>query len=104
MGCREWTGGIAYSAVPTHSFTVVNGGIPKEFQRENGPKKFFCGDCGTGLCNNVVFGKVKFTVAAGILEEHSKIPAQLHCQMVGKVNWANTSADGLPTFDQFPTM
>ena len=102
QGCRDWTGGIAYSAVFTQTFTVVNGGVPKEFQRKGGPKKFFCGDCGTGLCNNVVFGEVRYTVSAGLLEESANMSAIFHCQMKGKVGWADTSGDGLPTFDLFP--
>eukprot|EP00446_Apocalathium_sp_SHHI-4_P006349 CAMPEP_0177155172 /NCGR_PEP_ID=MMETSP0367-20130122/2024_1 /TAXON_ID=447022 ORGANISM="Scrippsiella hangoei-like, Strain SHHI-4" /NCGR_SAMPLE_ID=MMETSP0367 /ASSEMBLY_ACC=CAM_ASM_000362 /LENGTH=139 /DNA_ID=CAMNT_0018600487 /DNA_START=50 /DNA_END=469 /DNA_ORIENTATION=- len=101
-GCRDWTGGIAYSAVPC-SFVEFVKGTPKEFQRNGGPTKVFCGDCGTGICNKVNFGPFTATVAAGILNESTSLKTSMHCQLAGKVPWADTSADGIPTFKGFPT-
>jgi hypothetical protein len=100
-GCREWTGGIAYSAVACASVTFTKG-VPKQFKRAGGPAKSFCGDCGTGIMNDVTFGAIKHTVAAGLLRESSTLKTLLHCQMVNKAPWADTSADGKPTHERFP--
>jgi hypothetical protein len=104
IGCRDWTGGIAYSALACSSVTFTKG-TPKQFQRESGPVKSFCGDCGTGIMNNVVFGNIRHTVAAGIIkldQDQPPLQTALHCQLAGKVPWADCSADGKPSFDKFP--
>eukprot|EP00931_Biecheleriopsis_adriatica_P061255 TRINITY_DN36823_c0_g1_i1.p1 TRINITY_DN36823_c0_g1~~TRINITY_DN36823_c0_g1_i1.p1 ORF type:complete len:141 (+),score=18.39 TRINITY_DN36823_c0_g1_i1:68-490(+) len=99
--CREWTGGIAYSAVPCASVTFTKG-TPKTFKRPGGPEKSFCEDCGTGIMNSVTFGPVKYTVAAGLFKESGTLQTQLHCQLRGRIPWADCSADGKPAFEGFP--
>mmetsp|Transcript_13828 Transcript_13828/g.36639 ORF Transcript_13828/g.36639 Transcript_13828/m.36639 type:complete len:140 (-) Transcript_13828:116-535(-) len=99
--CREWTGSIAYSAVACASVTFTKG-TPKVFQRTGGPEKSFCGDCGTGVMNNVSFGPYKHTVAAGLFQESVTLQTQMHCQVHEKIPWADCSADGKPVFQKFP--
>lgn len=52
--------------------------------------------------NDVTFGAIKHTVAAGLLRESSTLKTLLHCQMVNKAPWADTSADGKPAHERFP--
>jgi hypothetical protein len=52
--------------------------------------------------NDVVFGSTRHTVAAGLLKESGSLCTMMHCQMVSKVPWADTSADGKPLHERFP--
>jgi hypothetical protein len=101
-GCREWTGAAFFSAIMVDSVRVTKG-VPKQFQREGGPVKHFCVDCGTGLYNGI-FGGTKFTAAAGLVAENAELESSAHCQMVRKVPWCNTSADGKPAYEEWPTV
>ena len=102
-GCREWTGGGVWSAVPCDTFKATRGS-PKKFQRKGGPVKLFCDNCGTGLCNDVSAAPLpfNFTVAAGLLTEHASLKPSFHCQTATKVSWLDTSADEIPAFEGWP--
>ena len=99
-GCREWTGAAFYSAIMVDAVKVTKG-APTQFQRKGGPVKHFCGTCGTGLYNGI-FGGTKFTAAAGLIAENGELEGGVHCQMVSKVPWCDTSADGKPVFEGWP--
>jgi hypothetical protein len=101
--CRRCSGApvTAWGMFPTEAFSWTKG-EPRLYASSEHSRRWFCGDCGTGLAyvNEAMMpGVVDIQVAT--LDDPGAIPPLLQMQMADAISWMAT-AHTLPAHDRFP--
>ncbi len=103
--CRKSAGApmVAWAMLDEGQFALMQG-EPKMHNGSGASRRYFCGDCGTGVFfrnAEVLPGIVD--VQAATLDDPDAFPAAAHIQVADRIGWMAT-AHSLPEFARFPGM
>ncbi len=103
VDCRRNAGApmVGWTMYPESAVKVTKG-MPKIYKSSEHGRRFFCGDCGTGLfyANAQVLPGI-IDIQSATYDDPGLVPAQAHIQVAERISWM-ARAHELPHFDRFP--
>jgi hypothetical protein len=101
--CRRCAGApmVAWAMFPAKAVKVVEGTTKMYNSSEHG-RRYFCGDCGTGLfyTNEVVLPGI-MDVQSATFDSPEALPVKVQIQVAERIGWMQ-HAHELPMFDRYP--
>ena len=102
--CRRHAGApmVGWTMYPENAVKVTKG-TPKIYKSSEHGRRYFCGDCGTGLLYvNAQALPGLIDVQSGTYDDPAAVPAQCHIQVAERISWMK-QAHELPQFERFPS-
>lgn len=101
--CRRHAGApmVGWTMYLQDQVKVIKG-APKVYSSSQSGRRYFCGECGTGLLyinEDVLPGRIDMQSCT--YDDPSLVPAQFHIQLAERLSWM-TDAHLLPGFDRYP--
>lgn len=80
----------------------VTKGTPKIYESSTHGRRYFCGDCGTGLLyvNAEVLPGI-IDIQSATYDDPNAIPARVHIQVAERLHWMERAHE-LPVFERYP--
>ncbi len=101
--CRRCAGApmVGWTMFKAQAVRVTKG-TPKVYQSSENGRRFFCGECGTGLFyeNAVVLPGI-IDIQSATYDDPNAVPAQVHIQTAERIAWMEHVHE-LPAFDRYP--
>lgn len=101
--CRRTSGApmVGWTMYPETALTLIQGS-PREYASSEHGRRFFCGDCGTGLFyRNAEILPGIVDVQSATYDDPDLIPAQAHVQIADRIGWM-ADVHMLPSFERYP--
>lgn len=101
--CRRHAGApvVGWAAYPKDALNVKQGETKIYRSSEHG-RRYFCGDCGTGLfyTNDVMLPGI-VDIQSATLDDPDAIPPEAQIQTAERIGWMATAHE-LPEFERYP--
>jgi hypothetical protein len=101
--CRRASGApmVGWTMYPEAALTIGKG-EPREYASSDHGRRFFCGDCGTGLFyRNADMLPGIVDIQSATYDDPDAIPAQVHIQTADRIGWM-ADVHTLPAFERYP--
>jgi hypothetical protein len=101
--CRRHAGAptVGWLMLPEAAFQITKG-APKEYASSEHGRRYFCGDCGTGLYYiNVQTLPGVVDVQSATCDDPDALPVPIHIQTAERITWMK-DFDALRAFERYP--